>query len=81
MITQADKKVAVVIWDVRVYSKEANKQLDEKKFCKNSFQDSMKRHRNLFSNTIKDFETPNILKENVADALITHKGLTPHFYL
>lgn len=36
--------------------------------------------QNLLNNIIKGFQSPNTIKEKVADAN-THKALEPHFYL
>ena len=81
IITKADKGGATVIWDVKDYTKEAYKQLNDAKFyCKLIFNPTND-YTEIVENTIRSLKASGSITNNIADQLMPENVRTPKFYL
>ena len=80
IITSADKGVAIVIQDVKLYIKEAERQLNNTENYRPLPNDPTKTNNDRVNKTIKRFQKEHLTKDKVAEGLITRNPRTPRFY-
>ena len=71
IFTKADKGGALVIMDVEDYVKEADRQLNDKKFYKKLPSDPTKMYAECINNSIDQFKNEGLISELVANGLKT----------
>ena len=81
MIKKADKGGAVVIVDVKYYTREAESQLKNKYNYDRLKHDSTETRNRLVNDTIERSKKQKMMKETVAEGLKTENPRTPKFYL
>ena len=79
IITRADKDGAIVLQDVKLYIKEAERQLNNTVNYRPLPNDPTKINNDTVNKTIKEFQKERLIKDRVAEALITQNPRTPRF--
>ena len=81
IITTADKGGAIVIQDVKLYVKEAERQLNDTENYRPLPNDPTKINNDTANKTIKRFQKKkHLIKDRVPEGLITQNPRTSHFY-
>ena len=81
VISKADKGGATVIWDVKDYISEANRQLDDTNFYRKLNSDPTANHLSLVNIAIDSLHKQNHINEKLANGLKMNEARTPLFYL
>ena len=81
IITKAGKGGAVVIIDVDDYLNEANRQLNNKEFCKEIPNDPTELNRKKVNNAIKELKSAKLLDEKIAKKLEVQEAKALAFYM
>ena len=81
IITKADKGGATVIWDVKDYLKEVEKQLNNQTFYKKVETCPTEEHTRLIENTLDEFVHNGDISEAIAEGLKPSNSKTPRFYM
>ena len=79
IITSADKGGAIVIQDVKLHIKEAERQLDYTESYRPLPNDPTKINDTV-NKTIVNIQKENLIKDKVAEGLITQNPRKPRFY-
>ena len=81
IITRADKGWAIVIQDIKLHIKEAERQLNHNiENYRPLTNDPTKINNGTVNKTIKRFQKEHLIKDKVTDGLITQKPRPPRFY-
>ena len=78
--TSADKGGAIVIQDAKLYIKEAERQLNNTENYRSQPNDPTKINNDTVNKTIKRFQKEHLIKDKIAEALITQNPRAPRFY-
>ena len=81
IITNADRRGAVVILDVEDKVKEAERQFNIKENCRKLNCDPATANNETAHKVISRFQKDNLLIKNIFEGLKTENPKTPHFYL
>ena len=81
IITKADKGGATVIWDVKDYLKQAEKQLHNQTYYRKSEICPTEEHTRLTENNLDEFVYNRDISEAIAEGLKPSNPKTPRFYM
>ena len=80
IITYGDKGGAIVIQDVKLCIKEAERQLNNTKIYRPLPNNPTKANNDTVKKVIKRFQKEHLIKNKIAEGLITRNPRTPQFY-
>ena len=80
IITRPDKGGAIVTQDVKLYIKEVERQLNNTKNNRLLPNEPTKINNDTVNKTIKIFQKEHLIKDKVAEGLITENQRTQRFY-
>ena len=80
IIIVGDKVGAVVIQDVKLYIKEAERQLHNTENHRPLTNDPTKINNDTVNKTVKRFQKEHLIKDQVGERLKTQNPITPRFY-
>ena len=80
IITIGDKVGAIVIQNVKLYIKEAERQLNNTENYRPLTNDRTKINNDTVNKTVKRFQKEHLIKDQVGERLITQNPITPRIY-
>ena len=80
IITIGDKVGAIVIQDVKLYIKEAERQLNNTENYRPLTNDPTKINNDTVNKTVKRFQKEHLIKDKIGERLITQNPITTRFH-